>query len=415
MKTKRAFTLVELLVVVVIIGILSSLVTVGVMSAVQAAKRSKIAMEMHQISLALETYKNKFGEYPPDLWDKTAVVRHVKKRWPRFQLPTNSPPSTDIIDYQYWAIMKAISNVYQNPDKLSMINSLSIYSVSTTSPQFMDITNIDTPSSSACTLTVYKEASYIGVLPLWLGGFPNPDGKFAGFSADPESPFGKDYSQTPPRINNGAQVDTSAVGFPAWDANQIQLDTQDKDSVFYEMIIGKNVNFITTSRGIVVPVLMNRDTTANKDGSTPVPYVYFKSTGSNGGKTAYAYLSSSNVYSVKGYEFFNVFNNTPYVALGMITAYAQSGNVDGNNQQLIWHEAERFQLIHPGLDGVFGREETRPGSAVLIQLTANPTPELDVFGFRSTNTNINTNSIGQKDFDNITNFSDYQQIKSILP
>jgi prepilin-type N-terminal cleavage/methylation domain-containing protein len=111
LRIRRAFTLVELLVVVVIIGILSSLVTVGVMSAVQAAKRSKIAMEMHQITLALETYKNKFGEYPPDLYDPATVIRHVKKRWPRFELyynPSEIVGGVTKEQLQYRSLMNAI-------------------------------------------------------------------------------------------------------------------------------------------------------------------------------------------------------------------------------------------------------------------------------------------------------------------
>jgi prepilin-type N-terminal cleavage/methylation domain-containing protein len=401
MNRKRAFTLVELLVVVVIIGILSSLVTVGVMSAVQAAKRSKIAMEMHQITLALETYKNKFGEYPPDLWDKQAVVRHVKKRWPRFQVIGNDDSE------RYWSIMKAIDNVYKNSTKRNFLANYASIPVGAT-VYFMDDTNDNTDFT-----TITREASYLGALPFWLGGFPNEDGKFAGFSADPEAPFGKEYtsptSSTVRSKNNGDPNDT-------WTPNNIRLDTQDKDSVFYEMIIGKNIFYATTANDIVFPVLVNRDATVNKDGSTPVPYVYFRGN-SSGGKTAYAHLSASNVYLSKGYEFSaaTIFASKPYAELGVITAYAKSVNATGSPltfQTLIWYEAERFQLIHPGLDGVFGVGRSR---ADTIQLASSGSDVLNMSGFRSTNTDFSENDIGQKDFDNLTNFSDYQQIKSILP
>jgi hypothetical protein len=373
------------------------------MSAVQAAKRSRVAMEMHQISLALETYKNKFGEYPPDLYDKQAVVRHVKKRWPRFQLVGSD---------QYLAFMTVIENVYR-------------HNLGTTIHYYDD-------STSSTTIT--REASYVGALPLWLGGFPNSDGKFSGFSADPEAPFGKGQGKDSSlgdtsfltKINNG---NTNVT----WDTNTIRLGTQDKDSVFYEMIIGKNIMLVTTAvdgskskPAITFPVLVNRDATANKDGSTPVPYVYFKSNSSIGGKMAYLYLidnigpyadsefdSNGSIYKPKCYGFTTVFSGTgSWSELGLISAYARSGDPSNDNPSIIWQEPERFQLIHPGLDGVFGNGIKQ--NLVLLNAT-DPYPKLKPNYFRSIDTNITTNDIGQKDFDNLTNFSDYQQIKSILP
>jgi prepilin-type N-terminal cleavage/methylation domain-containing protein len=388
MKTKRAFTLVELLVVVAIIGILSSLVTVGVMSAVAAAKRSRIAMEMGQISLALEQYKNKFGEYPPDLYDKQAVIRHVKKRWPRFQFPTEiadlpGPIGAAPIDIQYWCLMKAVGNVYLR---------LAI----TSGALFMD----DTSGSNVSTIT--RKASYIGSLPFWLGGFPNSDGKLAGFFADPEAPFGRDSTN---KINNG---NINLV------AGDIQTSQQDKDNVFYEMIIDKNIQFVTTtSEGIVFPVLVNA---IRSDLS--VPYVYFRGN-SSGGQLAYAYLDSTassgtpsvtvSTYAAKTYDFGSVFSGS---TLGLVLPYAKSGDpfVSSNSTPVVWQEPERFQLIHPGLDGIFCSNIADSG-----QVQLNTTTYFKTSYFRSINTNAAKNTIGQKDFDNITNFSDYQQIKAILP
>jgi hypothetical protein len=374
---------------------------VGVMSAVQAAKRSRVAMEMHQISLALETYKNKFGEYPPDLYDKAAVVRHVKKRWPRFQLPSRDDNDN------YWALLNAIKNVYQNQNKVNLLNTYG--NTFSTSSFFM---NNDSASP-----TVHQGAQYVGALPFWLGGFPNEDGKFAGFSADPEAPFGKEYTTPTSTIvrarNNGDPTDT-------WTPDNIRLDTQDKDSVFYEMIIGKNVAYVTTTANIVFPALVNRDATVNKDGTTPVPYVYFKSNSSSGGNMAYTYFVSQTAavppvrtFEVKYYKFQSVFSNSPsYRELNIATPYAKSGDPfhPDSPTPLIWQEPERFQLIHPGLDGVFSN--VSPNN---VSVTLNPTTILTTDCFRSINTDAIGNTIGQKDFDNITNFSDYQQIKSILP
>jgi prepilin-type N-terminal cleavage/methylation domain-containing protein len=66
-KTKRAFTLVELLVVITIIALLAAL-TVGLYSRVKGKTvESAILAEMEQVKLALQSYKEdpKHGVFPP--------------------------------------------------------------------------------------------------------------------------------------------------------------------------------------------------------------------------------------------------------------------------------------------------------------------------------------------------------------
>ncbi len=78
-KTKKAdgFTLVELLIVVVIIGILSIAVVVNLNGAQARARDAKRVADLMQISRAMEVYFYEYGEYPnnTDCYDLPAVVQ----------------------------------------------------------------------------------------------------------------------------------------------------------------------------------------------------------------------------------------------------------------------------------------------------------------------------------------------------
>jgi prepilin-type N-terminal cleavage/methylation domain-containing protein len=332
-NTRDAFTLVEILTVVVIISILVTIIAVAVVAAQRASKRARIALEMNQVAMALEHYKAEFGEYPPDMFDDDALVRHVKKRWPRLLIASvrlnvpQTPPSTlTATQLEAWTIRQAISNTYS------------------------DIcgNNVD----------FTQPGSEVGALVLWLGGFPNSDGKLSGFYADPENPFFVD---------------------PTVPLEDRRYDG--KSFITLELGEGKKVRFMDFSSAgspWSVPVIGSE----SRDGFVPV--VYFRGRAS-GGANAYLFDNGSGVMTVKQIEI---------APSDWVVPYAEE--VDSGVVKK-WRNPTTYQLIHAGLDGTFGDTkfiDTNPATIRVIGTDAN---------------------LGVQDLDNLTNFSDYKELKSILP
>ena len=80
----RGFTLTEVLVVALIIGILLALVSAAVFPALDSAKEFAIYSEAANLSMAMESFKAQYGATPPsDLSDSTAVNNFFSRAFPR--------------------------------------------------------------------------------------------------------------------------------------------------------------------------------------------------------------------------------------------------------------------------------------------------------------------------------------------
>lgn len=148
------FTLVEILVVIVIIGLLAGMTTTVLVGARRSARGSVVAAQMSQLSTALDEYKNRYGEYPPDFSDPTAVERHLKKRWPRYS-----------VDY----------NTFLDQVKLGCRMSSAV---------------VPTKALDGRQIWDVGSGGYLSALIFWLGGLPDADGKPSGFYANPKAPLG---------------------------------------------------------------------------------------------------------------------------------------------------------------------------------------------------------------------------------
>ena len=102
-RTPRpGFTLVELLVVIIIISLLVSLLVVAIGRARITALDARVTAEIAQLDSAVKAYKEKYGAYPPTMWDTSAAaasintakqatfVAHMRRTFPRAGFTTYS-------------------------------------------------------------------------------------------------------------------------------------------------------------------------------------------------------------------------------------------------------------------------------------------------------------------------------------
>jgi len=103
--TRRAFTLVELLVVIGILGVLAALITPAVFQARVSARNAAIKAEIDMLHMAIMNYKNEYGSFPPCV-SGTAIAdpaaRHIKRlfpRWPPVVLTNSTTQSNALVGW----------------------------------------------------------------------------------------------------------------------------------------------------------------------------------------------------------------------------------------------------------------------------------------------------------------------------
>lgn len=82
-RRRSAFTLVEILVVIAIIGVLVGLLVPAVMYAAKTVRKRAIAMETNTLADAFNKYQQKFNDLPPDGSSFAVVQRHLLKLFPQ--------------------------------------------------------------------------------------------------------------------------------------------------------------------------------------------------------------------------------------------------------------------------------------------------------------------------------------------
>lgn len=205
-KMKRAFTLVELLVVLVIIGILVALLLPAINAAVVRAQEAAVSSEINGLSTALVSFNTVHGCYPPS----------------RILLMEDGDYTPANIKAKMGTVSNVAAAIALTPRSMTYIRKIwPRVQVSATSPQtglFLDFNGngvLDPPiiiNGSEC-------------LPFFLGGQPQrgPTGKWSltGFSKNPANPLvGLTLAPSRTRsdydFDNGRFVDLDNNGYPEY-------------------------------------------------------------------------------------------------------------------------------------------------------------------------------------------------------
>ena len=300
------FTLVEILIVIVIIGLLAGMTTTVVVSARRSVSNSVISAQMSQISIALDEYKNKFGEYPPDLSDRVAVERHLKKRWPRYNVTYEQ-----FIDHISYGC-KLSSGVYNG----------AIDSVDDLTGQYVWNMEINPSSSNGDSV-----GAYISSLVFWLGGLPDQHGVPSGFYASPKYPLG---------ISGTTPATYKPIGRPDRAKKEKPFYTFDKKYLgayrySYDSTLGCNYYYKVEDDASLWDVSLNAYVYVPAYCQGDYPIVYFRPSVNVGYGNKFFYLTLSA-------------DATDGVSCAV--PYAQDATS--------WYDEKRFQLVHPGDDGLFG-------------------------------------------------------------
>lgn len=304
-RDRSAFTLIELLTVIVIIGILVGMITAAVIMARTRARVARIATEINNLDLALKNYQERYGDAPPDGCGITSsnaaframVVAHFAKAFPRYVPGALRNDRTA----DAWTRLRNDCQVYTSQAGGTGLN-LNYLDPATAMVFFLGGVHIANPS--------------------------NPDKKLLGFAADPSNPFNPRSARLP---------------------------------VLFEFDPARLVPYPSATSGFLYTYQPDTGTPPPA-GSLYSPYLYFRARASAynplSGTSSAAYDPTIQIWTApgKGSGMEEDAGVPNAILFARVRPYYNSATRD-------WCNPASFQIISAGLDGLYGGilEDMRQG------------------------------------------------------
>ncbi len=398
-RTRRSgFTLVEILVVIVIIGILSALLLPAISGALKTAKDAAVTADINSLANALASFKEKYGDYPPSRIMLSENGRYdVDGTGPAgaMILSANGPSGRDITYAQL--AQKSISYLRKFWPRVVISTTGNVWTANT---QFYDFNgngefitaspgtdDNDTDNSDGFYGTILEGdeclAFFLGGIPLNTGGTGAPaQWSMSGFGKLPTNPFSNNLNsstafmyngnRTPPifEFKNERLVDIVNTRFPKGNGFPSYTDS---------LGTGKPFAYFSGWSGGYDPNDVN---VAEADASSVSPILrVFRVSFSVRGSTS----ATTNQLAASAPP--NAYSSSP--PNGLTTTQ--------------WEKGQTFQIISAGRDGEYGLGGlyTPTSKSQKLPLDADsPATGVD-------NLNLNTTDIEirQSERDNLTNFA----------
>ncbi len=372
---RDAFTLVELLVTISIIGIVMAIAIPAITSALRRARQTAQKLEVDVLARSVEQYLEKYGDYPPDGSNVDYLKRHMRRLFPRM-----ASPDTILLD--------------------RLTDDSTDETMGTFSGVAMD----------RAEALVFFLGGFSGNKQLPITGAGGPlEFKPVGSSTDVLDIRNYQYNAT--RDNALFEFDPARLSIARATDTAPMLSTD-------EALLGNTAAIYGGTD--LLPVYF-----ATTKSAAPIVYFDSRTYGVLGFDTA----SSRNIYNGYRTGDLSFGGIRPYkteIAVEAPIAVNYASEAESFNA-IKFHKADKFQIISPGEDGVFGAivstDVTDPGTTPVHFVTQTGRPVVPYFGTAYTNlvSLVFTNSsLGSKNYqdsdwstdilvdghlDNITNFS----------